>query len=76
MEKCCESCMHYDTDRVDQPCCSCFGCSNWEEYKECVYCGREITKGAMCNSCYDKHGRVTVLCAILRRIKEWVENDR
>lgn len=30
MEKCCESCVYYDTDRNDQPCCSCVGGCNFE----------------------------------------------
>lgn len=26
----CENCVYYDTDRTDQPCCSCIGFENWE----------------------------------------------
>lgn len=26
----CETCAYYDTDRNDQPCCSCVGQENWE----------------------------------------------
>lgn len=28
--KCCENCVYYDTDRTDQPCCSCVGGRNFE----------------------------------------------
>ena len=28
--KCCENCVYYDTDRTDQPCCSCVGGCNFE----------------------------------------------
>lgn len=28
--KCCEICVYYDTDRTDQPCCSCVGGCNFE----------------------------------------------
>lgn len=31
MEKCCENCVYYDTERTDQPCCSCVGGCNYEE---------------------------------------------
>lgn len=27
----CETCVYYDTDKDDQPCCSCFFGENWEE---------------------------------------------
>lgn len=30
-EKVCETCQYYDTDRQDQPCCSCVDSCNWEE---------------------------------------------
>ena len=30
VEKCCENCVYYDTDRTDQPCCSCVGGCNFE----------------------------------------------
>lgn len=26
----CENCVYYDTDRTDQPCCSCVQFENWE----------------------------------------------
>ena len=26
----CENCVYYDTDRTDQPCCSCVGGCNFE----------------------------------------------
>ena len=28
--KCCENCVYYDTDRTDQPCCSCVDWCNFE----------------------------------------------
>ena len=28
--KCCENCVYYDTDRQDQPCCSCVCGCNFE----------------------------------------------
>lgn len=31
MKKECESCVYYDTDRNDQPCCSCYDCLNREK---------------------------------------------
>lgn len=30
----CETCVYYDTDRDDMPCCSCFMYENWEKYEE------------------------------------------
>ena len=30
MEKCCENCVYYDTERTDQPCCSCVDWCNFE----------------------------------------------
>ena len=29
-EQDCDTCMYYDTDRNDQPCCSCVNWENWE----------------------------------------------
>ncbi len=26
----CETCLYYDTDKDDQPCCYCFEGENWE----------------------------------------------
>ena len=28
--KCCENCVYYDTERTEQPCCSCVDGSNFE----------------------------------------------
>ena len=33
-EQDCETCAYYDTDRNDQPCCSCFDWENWERCKD------------------------------------------
>lgn len=30
MKKCCENCVYYDTERTDQPCCSCVDWYNFE----------------------------------------------
>ena len=30
MEKCCENCVYYDTERTEQPCCSCVDWCNFE----------------------------------------------
>lgn len=30
MDKSCKTCIYYDTDRNDQPCCSCVDWENWE----------------------------------------------
>lgn len=30
MENCCANCIYYDTDRQDQPCCSCVCGCNFE----------------------------------------------
>ena len=27
----CATCIHYNTNRKDQPCCSCIDCENWEK---------------------------------------------
>lgn len=27
----CATCIYYDTDRKDQPCCSCINWENWEK---------------------------------------------
>lgn len=32
--KCCENCLHYNTDRNDMPCCRCNGQLNWERAEE------------------------------------------
>lgn len=34
MEKVCETCLYYDTDRQDQPCCGCICGCNYEEADE------------------------------------------
>lgn len=31
---CCETCIYYDNDWDDQPCCACDNYDNWEEFKE------------------------------------------
>ena len=36
VEKCCENCVYYDTDRTDQPCCSCDNWVNFEEIQDIV----------------------------------------
>ena len=33
-EQDCDTCAHYDTDRNDQPCCSCVDWENWERCKD------------------------------------------
>lgn len=34
MEKECATCVYYNTDRQDQPCCSCYDHINYEEMEE------------------------------------------
>ena len=34
IEQGCDTCAHYDTDRKDQPCCSCVDWENWERYED------------------------------------------
>ena len=31
IEEDCETCMYYNTDKNDQPCCSCIDWENWEK---------------------------------------------
>ena len=31
VEEECATCLHYNTDRKDQPCCSCIDWENWEK---------------------------------------------
>ena len=33
-EQDCDTCAYYDTDRSDQPCCSCVDWENWERCKD------------------------------------------
>ena len=33
-EQDCDTCAYYDTDRKDQPCCSCVDWENWERCKD------------------------------------------
>lgn len=33
-EQDCDTCAYYDTDRDDQPCCSCVDGANWERYED------------------------------------------
>ena len=35
-EQDCETCAYYDTDRSDQPCCSCIDWENWERCEDVV----------------------------------------
>lgn len=35
VERSCESCVYYDTDRNEQPCCYCIDGENFEESGEC-----------------------------------------
>ena len=30
IDECCETCVYYNTDKDDQPCCSCVDGKNWE----------------------------------------------
>ena len=33
-ERDCDTCAYYDTDKSDQPCCSCVDWENWERCKD------------------------------------------
>lgn len=36
----CENCVYYDTERTDQPCCSCVGWCNFESEVDADFCSR------------------------------------